>query len=232
MTDTWTSPAVADAFRRHADRVEPSGPVSWRLVLRNGKPLATRAALEGGFLRLSAAARPSRNGPEYWPLLVANGRLPAGAKFTIDGRTGDTLVVVELRARGVPAARVIADACARLLDAERAAREPSMEPPAPVEAMADDKPPSWLDGWSEDAPPRASLGDGRFGVDVESSRGSSRVVIERTATGVRCGVELATAPADATLRSALARFLLTASDALPLARGAAIEGTDRDVLRL
>jgi hypothetical protein len=232
VIDTWTSPAVADAFRRHAQRVEPSGPSSWQLVLRNGKPLATRASLESGVLRLSAVARPSRNTPEYWTLLVATGRLPAGAKFTIDRRSGDPLVVVELRARGAPASRAIADACARLLDAERAAHEPVMDQPALVQETTDASPPGWLDAWSDDAPAREPLGDGRFGVDVESPRGSHRVVIERAATGVCCSVELATAPADATRRQALALFLLTAADALPLARGAATDGTDRAVVRL
>jgi hypothetical protein len=189
--------------------------------------MPTRAALADGVLRLSAS--PSARGEMLWPLLVANGRLPAASKYAVDARSGESMLVVEVALDNGDSARAVADACDLLLRAESVAAGSVSDVAAPPAADGAESS-AWLDGWSDGAWDRSSLGDGRYAVDYAARDGTQRVVIGPVSGGLRCEVELTAAAPDPVRRQAQALLLLTACDLLPFARAAADEG-ERDVMR-
>lgn len=227
---TWSSGAIASAFRRSAGRVDRAEAAAWWFELHNGKPMSVWATFRGDCLRLSAWGRLPRHDTPSWKVMTSNGRLPAGARFTLDAVTGSPALRVETHIdREFMDAGAISSACALMAragsimhDIDDDADEPLAHPADKTARATNQSRPSWIDAWTDAESPVTELGDGRWGVDVETRAGRTRVIVDHRAKGTQCLVNLMSAPAAAAPREAMARFLLCATDAVMFVRVATL----------
>ncbi len=230
---------LTNALRHCAGKVYRTAPAAWHFTLRNGKPMAVRAAFNGEWLRLMTAAtlEPAPDLP--WRLLGLNGKLASGAKVTFDQRARSTSLCVDAcLASEDSSAHRLGTACSSLLEAGASLASLGEDAPIPLglplDERLDDGVAAQCRSLLNDAQwPWTERADERIRVDLETRRGHAQVLIAQCGDAVRLGMELVDATElSGTCRVALGAFLLAASGALRLVRAAAALNGERETAGL